>query len=524
MRKNPPSWLSPALLIVMLAVSAEAADDTVMSFTVQANFGEDIGQSFGSLFEVPTTDGQFVIGAGFCDVYNTHFRSDRRVVQFFVRPTDGERSFTSEPLPKPTADAGTYLFDFAGEAVACPAHDHSVVNVWDAPTASWQRREGLALNRMQVGDGVLAFEDSRVWYDGRLILDTPERGAYNRFYYAAGHLFFYHRFAGDGSGYRPWQSDDTGFAKLYACPWTPAESGPVDLSRAHVITLPFVGATTFAWGQFGGSALTCSNLGGVHVFADGAWRTLIEASLDTSYQVYTMVQFYDKLLLGQYPSGLLHEFDGQTISQLDGWPPRMPGTSPSAREAQTAMLWGGDLLMGVWPWAELWRYNPDSAQWISMGRMFTRPEIAENPIHPWEAECAEAGLVANAWGQRLTGLTPLGSSLLASTSAKGTYSAATRPDFLDDEAYAEYGAVHRVNMPGCLSAPLQWTGDVTKLRFTITDQEMLISQEGRPIVSVKIDSALAGKLASCTLGSIKSGEGVFGTFGGATVMVVPAAE
>jgi hypothetical protein len=509
---------------VLLAVSAEAADDTVMSFTVQADLGDDIGQSFGSLFEVLTTDGKFVIGAGFCDVYNTHFRSDRRVVQFFVRPTDGERPFTLEKLPKPTDGAGTYMFDLGGEVIAAPAHSSAAANVWDAATASWQRREGLAMNRMQVGDGVLAFGDGRVWYDGRLILDTPDRGAYERFYYAAGHLFFYHKFWADETGYRPWQSDDAGFTKLYACPWTPAAPGPVDLSRAHVLALPFVGATTFAWGQYDGAVLTCSNLGGVHVFADGSWRTLVEADLGTSYQVYTMLQFYDKLLLGQYPSGVLHEFDGETIKQLDGWPPRLPGTSPSAREAQTAMLWGGDLLMGVWPWAELWRYNPDSARWISMGRMFTRPEIAEAPIHPWEAECVEAGLVTNAWGQRLTGLTPLGSSLLASTSAKGTYSAATRADFLDDEAYAEYGAVHRVDMPGCLSAPVQWTGRVTELRFVITSREMTISQEGREFASVKIDRALAGQLASCALGSVQSGEGVFGPFGGATVMVVPAVK
>ena len=156
-----------------------------------------------------------------------------------------------------------------------------------------------------------------------------------------------------------------------------------------------------------------------------------------------------------------------------------------------------------------------------MGRMFTRPEIAEVPVHPWEAECVEAGLVTNAWGQRLTGLTPLGSSLLASTSAKGTYSAATRADFLDDEAYAEYGAIHRVYMPGCLSAPVQWTGAATELRFVITNQEMTISQEGRELASVKIGDALAGPLASCALGSVQSGEGVFGPFGGETVAVVP---
>ncbi|MBT4608605.1 MAG: hypothetical protein HOC05_01100, partial [Gemmatimonadetes bacterium] len=84
-----------------------------MRFDVQLKRGEDRGQNFGSLFEVPTVDGS-VIGAGFQGVYNTYHRTDRHVLQFFKRPGSGGRNFETQTLPRSTDLAGTYLFDVDG--------------------------------------------------------------------------------------------------------------------------------------------------------------------------------------------------------------------------------------------------------------------------------------------------------------------------------------------------------------------------------------------------------------------------
>ncbi|MGD9497681.1 MAG: hypothetical protein AB7Y46_15375 [Armatimonadota bacterium] len=504
------------ILIAMGMAQAQEADETMMRLIVQMQFGRDLGQSPGSLFEARIADGRFVIGAGFCDVFNTRFRTDRDVVQFFVRRTDGERAFTTERLPRPLAEAGSYMFDFGGEVIAGLDAASRTISAWDPATGTWERRESVAPYRMRLGEGTLAW-GSRVWYDGELILDAPEQGGRGVFYYAGGHLCFYHIWRGQAEGYEPWQSDETGFSKLYACPWQPGD-GPIDPARATVLTLPYVGETSFVWGQFEGKPLTVSNLGGVYFLDGGQWRTLRVPELGVSYQVYSIVRFYDRLLLGQYPSGELWEFDGEAITRLEGWPPRLEGVAAYSREAQTAIVWGGELLVGVWPWAELWRYNPDTGQWHSMGRMFTQPPVHADPGHPWERECEEAGLVINQWGQRLTSLVPLGETLMASTSAKGPVAPEDWPDFIPPEALAEYGAVLRLRLPGCLSARIHWTAQPTELEFALTRERMVIRQQGLELASAPLDAELASALAAAGgIAQVTWGEGAYGPFGGASV-------
>ena len=89
-----------------------------------------------------------------------------------------------------------------------------------------------------------------------------------------------------------------------------------------------------------------------------------------------------------------------------------------------------------------------------MGRMFTHPEISDATVHPYEAEANKHGLVTNHWGQRVTGLVPLDDSVFISTSAKGTARWEDRYKFLTDAQRREYGAVHRLRMPGNLATQI----------------------------------------------------------------------
>ena len=100
--------------IVRQTTATEPGKGRTMEISVSVDRGRDVGQSFGSLFEVPTADGACVLGAGFADVYNTNARIDRHAIQFFVRPTDGSRQFAIEPMPRPSTVAGTYLYDYDG--------------------------------------------------------------------------------------------------------------------------------------------------------------------------------------------------------------------------------------------------------------------------------------------------------------------------------------------------------------------------------------------------------------------------
>ena len=51
-------------------------------------------------------------------------------------------------------------------------------------------------------------------------------------------------------------------------------------------------------------------------------------------KVYSMLNYHDRLLMAQYPTGELFEYRGKELKRLKGWPPKLPGVSSSAREAQ----------------------------------------------------------------------------------------------------------------------------------------------------------------------------------------------
>ena len=167
-----------------------------MKIAIRIDRGEDQGQNFGSLFEAPTTDGTAVLGGGFQGVYNTYHRTDRHVLQLFVRPTRAEAAPTVEPLPRPTEIAGTYLLDLDGTVYS----SGEKVRSWDGSAQAWRAEASSAREGMRLGSGLLTFDGRRAQYNGRELLPTPDLGEYQRFYYAHGRLFFYHTYWGQPDG------------------------------------------------------------------------------------------------------------------------------------------------------------------------------------------------------------------------------------------------------------------------------------------------------------------------------------
>lgn len=491
-----------------------ASEAAAIRLVVTIDRGRDLGQSFGSLFEVTSADGSVVIGAGFPNLFNTHYRSDRHALDFFIRPADGKRTHTVDKLPRPNNLCGTYLYGRDGIVRST----YGGVKAWDEQKQTWKpdAESGGNNETMRVGHKVLSFGESQVTYDGRTILEPPAMGSYQVFYYAAGHLCFYHVNRGDGP-YRPFKTDSDGFSKLYACPWTPDEP-VVDLSKAFVLTLPVVGETTFAWGQLGNQIVTGSNIGGFYVFENGSWRMLLEPNINVSYQLYSAMIFHDRLLMGQYPTGRLFQYDGSEISDLPGWPPVLPGVSTGAREAQTTVIYGGDVFVGVWPWGELWRYNPDTRDWTFAQRMFDHPELTSQVTHPYDVENRN-NAVSNLWGQRVTSLVPSGQDLLISTSAKVPCD--WEPDrfpFLAPDKWKSYGSVYRLTMPGHLSASPKWTDGPTTLEFLISGADLSILQDGEQIARTRLTGPLAAQLGQAPeVKSIRWGEGIYGKFSGRSI-------
>ena len=489
-----------------------ATETRPTTFKIQLDRGPDVGQSFGSLFEVTSEDGSLVIGAGFPNLYNSFYRGDRHAVQFYVRPTSGPRTFQVETLPRPNDLCGTYLFSRDDTVYST----YGGLKAWDSAGKVWRpaKDSGGTRESMRVGQGVLAFGDSLVKYNGQTILDKPAQGSYQLFFYAKGHLCFYHVNRGDRE-YRPYENDADGFSKLYACPWT-TDQASVDLSQAIVLTLPVVGETTFAWGQYAEQIVTGSNIGGFYIFEGGKWRMLLEPNIKVSYQLYSTLAFHDRLLMGQYPTGRVFEYDGQSIVDRAGWPPVLPGVSSSAREAQTTVIYGGEMLVGVWPWGEVWRYDAEGKAWNFIQRMFSHPELSNAIVHPYDEENRKHS-TPNLWGQRVTSMFTSGDALFISTSAK--YPCEWDPQqfpFLSPEKWKSYGSVYRLTSPGHLGASTKWTDGPTTFELTIDGNEMSIRQDGQQIAATKLTGPFAEKVANRRPGlkPIRWGAGIYGKFSG----------
>ena len=503
--------ISVIVIFTIAALPQISAGEESTGIVVTIDRGGDVGQGFGSLFEASSDDDSLVFGAGFQNGYNTHYRADRHAVQFFVRPASGNRDIKTEELPRPNDTlTGSYLFGRDGVVYSA----YGGLKTWDPQSRTWNASSN-SHETMRIGNGTLAFVGSSVTFEGRTILEPPEEGSYQKFFYANGHLCFYH-VNRRGKPYHPYVSDEDGFSRLYACPWT-AQQPRVDLAAAVTLRLPVVGETTFAWGQLGKQIVTGSNIGGFYVF-DGTWRMLREPTLGRSYQLYSSLAFGDRLLMGQYPTGRVFEYDGKTISDQSGWPPVLPGVSLGAREAQTTVIYGGDLFVGVWPWAEVWRYNPDSRRWAFVRRMFDHPSLSDKITHPYEVE-NQNHPVANLWGQRVTSLVPSGPDLFISTSCKGPEE--WKPEkfpFLAPEKWKSYGKVYRVTIPGHLAAPTKWTDGPTTIEFIIRGAELIIQQDGKRLATTTLTGSLAEQLGKVKqFKNIKWGDGIYGRFGGVSI-------
>lgn len=487
----------------MLLVAAIAAEP-IWSTKLKVDLGVDRGQNFGSLFEATSEDGKIIVGAGFVGSYNTLVRGNRMALQFFVRHADYPPRPKFEALPRPTADCGVYLSEINQTLFAAsPIFGvDRTIRYWNAPAKAWMPQEDLSLLLTPVADGFLRAEDTRITFKNRPILDIGnDGGMLGSYYYANGWLIC--RVA--------YPDDPKSPNRLIACFWSPEWNRPAKLSDAISLALSTPNEFTYACGQIHAKTIVTTNLGGVHAFDGKVWTTLRHPQKGVSFQIYAGINYHDRLLLGQYPTGNLFDCDGVALRQIENWPPKLPEVSPHAREAQTLAIAGGELYCGVWPWAEIWRLDRFSNRWEYVGRPFTHPEPTDAKMHPYEVETAAVDPVFNFWGQRITSLLPVGGSLYVGTSAKSCKPFDAKFAFLSNEKHREYGIVHRMQIPGQLTAAFEWTGKSTTLEFAIHTDRMTIAQDGRFIGQAAFEGE---KLGPVVVPKVTLKSGVFGELTG----------
>lgn len=509
---------TPALLAVLLLapfpLAGAAADKLRISLSV--DFGKDEGQNFGSLFELRNEKGNVRASAGFLGAYNTQPRSSRRTLHFFVKPDpeatyDGDAdvdpdNFQLTTLPKPTTDCGVYLYEFKGRLYAKSRNGpDNQLRFLDPEKQTWQIDEETSAFATEIGDGVLHSNRARILWNGSPIYTTNEmRLTLGEPYYANGFLLF-REF---------WKEQTPWINRIHAVPWNPESPEDFKGSKAVRLELRTVNEFIYGWGQLGDKVIASTNTGGNYEFDGKTWRTLIEPDQTTSFQVYTIMNYYDRLWMGQYPTGNLFEYDGTEMRLMKGEPPVLDPAVNRAREAQTLGIYRGDVYCGVWPWAEVWRFDPDGNEWSFAGRMFDHPEVSSEFRHPYEEQMQALGeKVWNLWGQRITSLVPVGDSLYIGTSSKTSAAWNPKYDFLaGGEKWKDYGNVFRLTAPGHLSVRTQWTGKPTIFEFEFGGGKMTVKQDGKELGSSDV---WIGETP--TPERIELGKGIYGPFRGSSL-------
>ncbi|GEM_PF-6803611 len=167
-----------------------------MEISVQVDFGKDLGQNFGTLFEAVDAQGRVVAGAGFPGLYNTTCRNDRRGLQFYLRPAQDAVQPRIDTLPRFSDDTGVYVGDINGRMYALGQRVAARAQAWDPAAGRWEVAPEYADaglrngdGEMHLGGGRLTFKNSRIEHDGALILAAPEKESIHHVYYAMGYLF-----------------------------------------------------------------------------------------------------------------------------------------------------------------------------------------------------------------------------------------------------------------------------------------------------------------------------------------------
>lgn len=492
---------------ILVSIARLGAAEDKLVYSVDLDFGEDRGQSFGSLFELTDEHGRAVAGAGFIDVYNTRFRTDRFKLQFYVKPAGENREWTVERLPRPGKHTGLYLFDQENKLYGWTGVENNLVYEMDAGSEVLVPSEEYAVGLLPGGMGkmvlagkTLAFLPGGVSYDGRQILAPPETGVNYSYYYAENHLFFYHRET---------DADQTS-TKIYAVAWKPGDEPVADYKKHPSITCRYPQTSPFSWGQHNGRVVTVGNYGGIYTFAEGRWIEELEGSDRTSYQVYSMMNYDGKSYMAQYPTGNLFEYTQGPPRHLKNWPPVLEGVHTGAREVMALGIYQGDMIAGVWPWAEIWGFDKNTKEWTFITRGFTHPPLTDKKVHPYEEPAVASGLVMNHWGQRITSMVARGRHLYLATSSKSTDTWKPEYDFLNEEQRKEYGMVVRLTAAGVFTAHVPWSENPVKLRFTVSPRELSIELGGKVLGTAPIDQGAFERLKTA---KIACGRGAFGPSG-----------
>lgn len=479
------------------------------SYQATLDLGIDDGRPLGTLFQLNNAQGQLLAAAGFVHGMQTTASNDGRALNFFVGSNSDPASHFS-PVSVPTAATQPFgagdlflMSTFRGKLLAYRYHQPGGIRVWDEPLQKWSDYRHPALvhaavasvRNLQTVDNLLlvTYEDG-VWFDNRP-LDLSPLGVgslviISMAEYSAGAF----NFSVVGK-----QGDGELQASLVSCQWSPADR---ILRSCHASTPPMAaGDSTLNHLPSGmhrtarGSLLTYGLQGEVFELDGDDWTPLRNADAAESWQAYASLDAGDDVLLGHYPSGNLYSLSrlaDDSAWELTAQDPPITATVEVRRdEAQSLMHFGGEVLVGVWPWGEIFK-GQHGEDWEPFIQAFSRSGGEPDFRHPYEPLVGN-----NCLGQRIFQILPWQTGFVFSTTLKNNDEECLNAiAAITAEQRIEYGQVRFVQRSHALTCPVVWVARPTKLVLALSnDNRLLVSQDGRLLCSAPFEGeALAQSL------------------------------
>lgn len=465
---------------------------------VEVELAEDQGQGLGTIFEARDARNRLLFGAGFQDSYSTYVRDNNRMLSFFYNNQNPKIQIG--PLGKPLGpestntrlivDDGVFAFGFESYDYPVRISDMQRVgsDLRSMPTGifSFLGLQYIGNKRLLMIDEEM---ESILTLDGQVIYSSAD---FFRFYYSNGIVILFY----------------SNPNRIFIGPWDFSKDPFLDRS---ILTEYTIDGVPFAFGAYKDELIIPTNIGSLYSYQNNELNVIRESDGVSSWQIYSIINVSDKLLLGHYPTGSLYVYDSNGLRELAPPIPVPENANFAEREAQTLTLFGGQLYVGLWPWGELWRFDLDELQWYFVAHLFQIPEMSPNIVSPYQMEMQDTGDVYNYWGQRLVSMVPYGDALYISTMNK--YGGPYNPDshsFLTTESLNQYGQVYRISGPLQITAPISWRQKTT-FRFRIASGKLEMYQDGLLLAQTESSALpdIAGKVNRIILG-----EGVYGTFQG----------
>lgn len=466
-----------------------------LQINLQISPNNDQGQSLGTLFQLSDNNGKAIAAAGFENGASTFFADNNRQLHFFVQQPLSNQNTTVTRVGKPFNNAvsirlmtlDNQLFAFTLSPFQIKQYQSST-GLWIQPDPTqfpyFNKKNVYELatltNIQAIAGKPLIFGSSEIQYGSQTIYTSP---------YGTGMTGLYH----DGQLHIFIEGTNKLAAKLINCAWLPGQPKPTDCHTSAVSFTTNDGSIQdardfpYAMNFFRRQLIALPITSGIasiynQNLPQQQKKTRFIFNTDYTFQLYSLLHFYNNLIIGAYPSGSLYSYNGQQLRPLY---PRVPVngiTSDFEREAQTTAIYDGYLFAGVWPWGEVWYYNQQNNQWSDAPiRPFTAPDESTKTIEPYNNESRKAGYVYDAAGQRITSLISFNGSLYLATSAKD-FERQSLPYLKNTN---DYGAVFKITFPTEVSHKINWTPTM-KFHFVIEKNSMSIYENGKLIEKQKL--------------------------------------